>query len=141
MFANTYAELRRMARNRLRSGGRDEMLDTTALVHEVYLKLSRSSGLSFPDRPRFLVHAGRVMRSIIVGMVRQKQSQRHGGEYRCLTLTGDLVDEAGPPSRLNRHHHRARGKGTAKAQRKTRQAIGAQQPAHGVQARRGKAHL
>jgi hypothetical protein len=76
-FANTDAELRRPARSRLRSGGRDEVLDTTALVHEVYLELSRSSGLSFPDRPRFLVCAGRVMRSIIVGMVRHKQSQCH----------------------------------------------------------------
>lgn len=97
-FANTYTELRRLARSRLRSGGRDEMLDTTALVHEVYLKLSRASGLSFPDRPRFLVYAGRVMRSIIVDMVRQRQSQRHGGEYRRLTLTGDLIDEAGLPA-------------------------------------------
>lgn len=97
-FANTYDELRRLARSRLRGGGRDDLLDTTALVHEAYLKLSRASGLNFPDRPRFLVYAGRVMRSIIVDMVRQRQSQRHGGEYRRLTLTGDLIDEAGLPA-------------------------------------------
>lgn len=97
-FASSYAELRRLARSRLRSSGRDELLDTTALVHEVYLKLSRAAGLSFPDRPRFLVYAGRVMRSIIVDMVRHKQSQRQGGDYRRLTLTGDLIDEAGLPA-------------------------------------------
>jgi DNA-directed RNA polymerase specialized sigma24 family protein len=82
----------------LRSGGRNELLDTMALVHEVYLKLSRAAGLSLPDRLRFLVYASRFMRSIIVDLVRQKQSQRHGGEYRRLTLTGDLIDEAGLPA-------------------------------------------
>ena len=55
-FAATYRELRRLARARLRGGGRDAMLDTTALVHESYLKLSRSqAALRFPDRARFLV--------------------------------------------------------------------------------------
>ena len=91
-FADAYQELRRLARSRLRSGGRNTVLDTTALVHETYLKLSRGAGLSFPDRPRFLVYAGRAMRSIIVDLVRQRQTERAGGDVALLTLTGDLVD-------------------------------------------------
>jgi RNA polymerase sigma factor (TIGR02999 family) len=91
-FAGAYQELRRLARARLRGGGRNTVLDTTALVHETFLKLSRNAGVSFPDRPRFLVYAGRAMRSIIVDMVRQRQTERAGGEYAMLTLTGDLVD-------------------------------------------------
>lgn len=91
-FAAAYQELRRLARSRLRSGGRNTVLDTTALVHETYLKLSRGAGLSFPDRPRFLVYAGRAMRSIIVDLVRQRQTERAGGDVALLTLTGDLVD-------------------------------------------------
>jgi RNA polymerase sigma factor (TIGR02999 family) len=91
-FAEAYQELRRLARSRLRGGGRNTVLDTTALVHETFLKLSRTSGVSFPDRPRFLGYAGRAMRSIIVDMVRQRQTERAGGEYAMLTLTGDLVD-------------------------------------------------
>lgn len=91
-FAGTYQELRRLARSRLRGGGRNTVLDTTALVHETFLKLSSNAGVSFPDRPRFLVYAGRAMRSIIVDMVRQRQTERAGGEYAMLTLTGDLVD-------------------------------------------------
>ena len=99
-FAATYRELRRLARARLRSGGRDVMLDTTALVHESYLKLSRSqAALRFPDRARFLVYAGRVMRSVIVDLVRQRQTERHGGDLAMLTLTGDVVDQAGLPAR------------------------------------------
>jgi RNA polymerase sigma factor (TIGR02999 family) len=92
-FAGAYQELRRLARARLRHGGRNTVLDTTALVHETYLKLSRNIGVSFPDRPRFLVYAGRAMRSIIVDMVRQRQTERAGGDVAHLTLTGGLADE------------------------------------------------
>ncbi|WP_127998748.1 ECF-type sigma factor [Piscinibacter defluvii] len=98
LFAATYRELRQLARARLRGGGRDVMLDTTALVHESYLKLSRTPPPDFPDRPRFLAYAGRVMRSIIVDLVRQRQAERHGGDVQLLTLTGDVADQAGLPS-------------------------------------------
>jgi RNA polymerase sigma factor (TIGR02999 family) len=97
-FAATYRELRQLARARLRGGGRDAVLDTTALVHEPYLKLSQAAHLQFPDRPRFLVYAGRVMRSVIVDLVRQRQSERHGGGGAHLTLTGDVIDQAGLPA-------------------------------------------
>lgn len=91
-FADTYPALRRLARARLRDGGRHTLLDTTALVHETYLKLSRQAGIAFPDRPRFLVYAGKAMRSIIVDWVRKRQTERAGGQVALLTLTGDLVD-------------------------------------------------
>ena len=67
------------------------VLDTTALVHETYLKLQRGAAITFPDRPRFLVYAGRAMRSIIVDLVRKRQSLRHGGGALHLTLTGDAM--------------------------------------------------
>lgn len=91
-FADAYPALRRLARARLRDGGRHTLLDTTALVHETYLKLSRQAGIAFPDRPRFLVYAGKAMRSIIVDWVRKRQTERAGGQVALLTLTGDLVD-------------------------------------------------
>jgi RNA polymerase sigma factor (TIGR02999 family) len=97
-FTATYRELRQLARARLRGGGRDVVLDTTALVHESYLKLSQAARLQFPDRPRFLVYAGRLMRSVIVDLVRQRQSERHGGGAAHLTLTGDVIDQAGLPA-------------------------------------------
>jgi RNA polymerase sigma factor (TIGR02999 family) len=98
MFALAYRELRQLARSRLRGGGRDAVLDTTALVHESYLKLSRAPDLRFPDRARFLVYAGRVMRSVIIDLVRQRQTERHGGDFAILTLTGDVMDQAGLPA-------------------------------------------
>ena len=92
-FAQAYRELRRMAHARLRDGGRNTVLDTTALVHETYLKLQRGQGaVAFPDRARFLVYAGRAMRSIIIDLVRRRRAVRHGGEVLHVTLTGDLLD-------------------------------------------------
>lgn len=98
LFAATYRELRQLAHARLRGGGRNTVLDTTALVHESYLRLSRASALEFPDRLRFLVYAGRVMRSIIIDMVRQRQAERHGGDVLHVTLTGKVLDSLGVPA-------------------------------------------
>jgi RNA polymerase sigma factor (TIGR02999 family) len=92
-FASAYRELRRAAHARLHASGPRRMLDTTALVHETYLKLRGSEAQpAFPDRARFLVYAGRAMRSIIIDLVRQRQAERHGGAVEHVTLTGDLLD-------------------------------------------------
>jgi RNA polymerase sigma factor (TIGR02999 family) len=88
-FAGAYQDLRRLARARLRDGGRNTVLDTTALVHETYLRLSKVVA-SFPDRARFLAYAGHAMRSIIVDLVRQRQAERRGGDAPHVTLTGDV---------------------------------------------------
>ncbi len=98
LFAAAYRDLRQLARARLRGGGRNTVLDTTALVHESYLRLSHSGTLKFPDRARFLVYAGRVMRSIIIDMVRQRKTERHGADAVHLTLTGDVAESLGMPS-------------------------------------------
>jgi len=91
LFDATYRELRHLARARLRSGGRDTLLDTTALVHETYLRLAKSNEVLFPDRPRFLVYAGRVMRSIIVDYLRRRQAERRGGDAAHVTLTTQVA--------------------------------------------------
>jgi RNA polymerase sigma factor (TIGR02999 family) len=88
-FAWTYRELKRLARVRLRGGGRDVLLDTTALVHEAYMRLGPRLALRFPDTPRFLAYASRVMRSVIVDEVRHRASERHGGGCVRIQLTGD----------------------------------------------------
>ena len=93
-FAATYRELRRLARARLRTGGRNTILDTTALVHESYLRLSKASDVQFPDRARFLVYAGRAMRSIIVDFARQRLTDRRGGDVAHITYTVQLADGA-----------------------------------------------
>jgi RNA polymerase sigma factor (TIGR02999 family) len=92
LFDATYRELRQLARARLRSGGRNTLLDTTALVHETFLKLAANQQVQFPDRARFLVYAGRAMRSIIVDFARQRLAERRGGDVAHVTFSTQLVD-------------------------------------------------
>jgi RNA polymerase sigma factor (TIGR02999 family) len=91
-YAAAYQDLRRLARSRLRLGGRSAVLDTTALVHESYMRLSRVGAQTYPDRPSFMAYAGKAMRTIIVDMVRERMAQRRGGDAAHFTLTGSLID-------------------------------------------------
>lgn len=90
LYAAAYADLRRTAHARLRALGGNGLLDTTALVHESYLRLAQTSGVQFPDRLRFLVYASKVMRSVIVDLVRERQTERRGGDAVFVTLTTQL---------------------------------------------------
>jgi RNA polymerase sigma factor (TIGR02999 family) len=90
LFAATYAELRKLARGRLRSGGRNTLLDTSALVHESYLRFARAGRLQLEDRVHFMRWTGRVMRSVIVDFARRRQADRRGGGVAHLTLTTQI---------------------------------------------------
>ena len=87
LFASAYQDLRRLARIRLRGGGRNTVLDTTSLVHESYLRLARAGQLRVEDRTHFLRYASRAMRSVIIDIVRQRQAERRGGAAEHVTLT------------------------------------------------------
>ena len=87
LFAAAYQELRKLARHRLRGGRRDTVLDTTSLVHESYLRLTAAGRVCAEDRVHFLRYAGCAMRSVIVDLVRQRQSSRRGGAVDRITLT------------------------------------------------------
>src|SRR5262245_60017772 len=90
LFAATYVELRKLARGRLRAGGRNTLLDTSALVHESYLRFAGAGQLRLEDRIHFMRWAGRVMRSVIVDFARRRQADRRGGAIPHITLTTRL---------------------------------------------------
>ncbi len=92
LFTATYAELRKLARSRLRGGGRNTCLDTTALVHESYLRFVNGGQLRSDDRRAFFAYASRVMRSVIIDAVRERQAERRGGDLQRLTLNTEIVD-------------------------------------------------
>ena len=89
LSAQAYRQLRVIARARLRSGGREALLDTTALVHEAYLRLAGVE-LGSAEQRSFFAYASRAMRSVIVDFARRRQSERHGGDALIVTLTGTL---------------------------------------------------
>ena len=80
LYAVLYPELHRLARSRIRRSGELTLLDTTALVHEAYLRLEKAGELSFGDRAQFMAYAARAMRSIVVDAIRSRRSERHGGD-------------------------------------------------------------
>jgi DNA-directed RNA polymerase specialized sigma24 family protein len=101
LYADAYRELRRLARARLHGGGRNTVLDTTALVHESYLRLARHGGeIAFADRLRFMVYAGHVMRSVIIDLVRERQAERRGGDAAHVTLTTHLGEQLAGDARM-----------------------------------------
>ncbi len=79
VFELLYADLRRLARARLRQNQPLTLLDTTGLVHESYLKLVGVEGMVLQDRRHFMAYASRVMRSVIVDVARARQAERRGG--------------------------------------------------------------
>jgi RNA polymerase sigma factor (TIGR02999 family) len=90
-FTLLYAELKRVAHSRVRREGELTLLDTTALVHESYLRLRCGPDLDFPDRHHFLAYASRVMRSVVVDLVRARQAGRRGSGEAPLTLSTTLM--------------------------------------------------
>ena len=79
LYELLYPELRRLAHSRVRRSGDMTLLDTTSLVHESYLRLEKSAPVALIGRAHFMAYAAQVMRSVVVDLVRQRQSERRGG--------------------------------------------------------------
>jgi RNA polymerase sigma factor (TIGR02999 family) len=93
LFEVAYGELKRLAHVRLYQGGRSNVLDTTALVHEAYIRFIQSSELRSEDRRSFFAFASQVMRNVIVDTARTRLAQRRGGGANDLTLSTQLLDQ------------------------------------------------
>jgi RNA polymerase sigma factor (TIGR02999 family) len=82
LTAALYGELRRIAARHLRRERPDHTLQTTALVHEAYLKLCGDPGQQFADRVHFLAVASRVMRQVLVDYARARARAKRGNPAR-----------------------------------------------------------
>src|SRR5882672_7808194 len=80
LFSTAYSELKLLSRAHLRDGGRNTVLDTTALVHESYLRFVHSGQLRADDRRAFFAYISRVMRSVVVDTARERLRERRGGD-------------------------------------------------------------
>lgn len=85
LFARVYDELRRLARG-VRGGRPGATLDTTALVHEAYLKLLPSVGSTWESRAHFFGAASRAMRQILVDAARRRLAGKRGGAQAMVTF-------------------------------------------------------
>lgn len=91
LFAAAYPELERLARSRLRDGGRSTLLETSGLVHEAYLRFMAAGELRAQDRRAFFAYASQVMRGVIVDRVRERVAQKRGGGCRPMTLSTEVA--------------------------------------------------
>ncbi len=96
-FAAFYPELKKIAHARLRGSGLDGSMQTTALVHDSYLKLVHRADITFQDRLQFFAYSSRVLRSIVVDLVREQRALRRGGDRDLVTLD-TAAGEGLPPS-------------------------------------------
>ncbi len=101
LFTLLYPDLRRIAHARLSGHVRDAALDTTALVHECYLKFAQAERLTPGDRVHFLAYAASAMRSIIVDAARASLAQRRGGDAQHVTLNTNVAEAVAEPERRN----------------------------------------
>ena len=78
LFPLVYDELRFLARRQRQAWHRDVTLNTTALVHEAYLKLSRQERLPASSRAHFFAVAAKAMRHILCNSARDRRRMKRG---------------------------------------------------------------
>jgi len=88
-----YGELKGLARAYLRGERRGHTLQTTALVHETYLKLARAGRYRWRDRAQFIAMASRVIRQVLVDHARMRLRRRRGDGVQRVAI--DLSQIAG----------------------------------------------
>jgi RNA polymerase sigma factor (TIGR02999 family) len=90
LYAALYPEIKRVARIRLAQsgpGGRVAGLDTTALVHEGFLRMADQQGLQGDTRGQFFAYVGRVLRSVVIDHLRTEHRDKRGGDAIFVTLS------------------------------------------------------
>lgn len=91
-----YDELRRIARHFLARQRSDHTLQSTALVHEAYMRLVGRTSVHFENRAHFFAVASQLMRRILVDHARKHSAAKRGGNNLTLLLDESLALPAKP---------------------------------------------
>lgn len=86
LFEECYEELRRLAVHRLRGQSAEATLNPTALVHEVYLRLSPGRRVAWATRAHFMGAAAQMMRRVIIDFARRTRAARRGEGWKRVVL-------------------------------------------------------
>lgn len=87
LYARLYPEIKRVARARLAHSGGVTGLNTTALVHEGFLRVAEQAGLQGVSRGQFFAYVGQVLRSVVIDHLRAEGREKRGGSQPLLTLS------------------------------------------------------
>ena len=98
LFSELYPDIKRLARSRLMQVGGVTGLNATALVHEGFMRMAEREGLRGDTRIQFFAYIGKVLRSIVIDFVRERDAQKRGGGVTLLTLSHADADAASGPT-------------------------------------------
>jgi len=70
------------------------LLDTTGLVNDAYLRMAAGQRPGYGSSQEFLAYASRVMRSVVIDLVRERQAERRGGDMQRITLNTEVIGGA-----------------------------------------------
>jgi RNA polymerase sigma factor (TIGR02999 family) len=94
LWSGLYGDLKQLARSRLRRSGPMTLLDTTGLVNDAYLRMAAGQRPGYGSSQEFLAYASRVMRSVVIDLVRERQAERRGGDMQRITLNTEVIGGA-----------------------------------------------
>ncbi|RMD66389.1 MAG: sigma-70 family RNA polymerase sigma factor [Planctomycetota bacterium] len=100
LFHEVYDELHRLAGRKLRQERSDHILQPTALVHEVYMRMAEQRRVQWQGRTHFLAVAAQAMRRVLIDHARARQAAKRGGGWDRVTLTGVGGQEGPSPTDL-----------------------------------------
>ncbi len=96
-FVAAYGELRQIASALMRGEAPSHTLQTTALLHEAFLRLVRAGGLTAEDRREYIRLISTIMRRVLVDHARSRNARKRGGQLRRDDLPS--LDVLGGPAK------------------------------------------
>src|SRR3546814_11158390 len=103
LYAALYPDIRRIARARLAEAGGVTGLNTTALVHEGFLRMADNESLRGTERVQLFAYVCRALLSVVLDHLRAQSTEKRGGNVRMVTLShADRNPEAAAHSKGDR---------------------------------------
>lgn len=99
LVSNAYDQLRILAR-RIRNNSLHREHETTSLVHEAYLRLSKNQHFEVNDEDHFVAVAAVAMRRLIIDLARKRGATKWGGDHQRVPLTPSTEPEDNPEDDL-----------------------------------------
>lgn len=87
-----YPQLQQIARQKMQRERREHTLQSSALVHEAYLRLAAQEGQDWESRTQFFAIAGNLMRQVLIDHARARQRHKRGGGALRTTLNENIPD-------------------------------------------------
>lgn len=91
ILPRVYDELQALAHGQLRRERSDHTLNTTALVHEAYLKLVKQDRVSWQNRAHFFAIASTAMRRILINYAHKRNAEKRGGGQALATFEENMA--------------------------------------------------